>query len=96
MEQDERFPKSFCCPNCKSTETVAGVITQSGKDAGIISPEIIASLEQTLVPIILPNIIIGLTIPALKIHYDICFDCGTKYVTWIEHTKVQTTDISKN
>jgi len=86
---EENFPKDFCCPHCKSTETVAGVVTKPDRDAGRISPEETASLEQTLVPIVLPNTILGLTIPALKIHYDICWDCGTRYVTRIENTRIK-------
>lgn len=89
MSEKDEFPKDFCCPNCKSTETLAEVIVKPERDAGRIKPEEFASLEQTLIPIAMPNTIIGVTVPAIKVHYDICWDCGTRHVTRVEKTRMR-------
>lgn len=84
----DNFPKDFCCPNCKSTETLAEVIVKPERDAGKLEPESFASLEQTLIPIALPNAIIGVNVPGIKVHYDICWECGTRHVTRVERTRM--------
>lgn len=86
---DENFPKDFCCPHCKSTETLAEVIVKPDRDAGRIKPEEFASLEQTLIPALLPGAIVGLTVPGIKVHSDICWDCGKRYVTRVEETRMK-------
>lgn len=88
MAEKDEFPKNFCCPNCKSTKTLAEVIVKPERDAGRLDLDSFASLEQTLIPIALPGAIVGVTTPAIKVHYDICWECGTRHVTRVEKTRV--------
>ena len=86
---EDNFPKDFCCPICKSTERLAEVIVKPERDAGRLDLDSFASLEQTLIPAVLPNALVGVTIPAIKVHYDICWKCGTRHVTRVERTRMR-------
>jgi len=98
MAEENEFPKDFSCPNCKSTKTLGEVIVKPERDAGRLKPDDFASLEQILIPAVLPNAIIGVTIPAIKEHWDICWECGTRYCTRLEKTRLtpKMTEIQKN
>ena len=89
MPEKDEFPKTFCCPNCKSTETLGEVIVKPERDAGRLKPDDFVSLEQTLIPAVVPNAIIGVTIPAIKVHSDICWKCGMRHVTRVERTRMR-------
>jgi hypothetical protein len=69
------------CPNCRSRETVAKII--SSKETNL--PEgTFFSLEQVATSLQDPRTV---TLPTLRVilsHYDVCKKCGTRYCTRVE------------
>ena len=82
-KQDPRFPREFKC-KCGATETVSQAACKKEKDEGKIPPEVFTSLEKVACPLIGSRPPVGLTVPALMAHYDICMECGAKFCTRVE------------
>jgi hypothetical protein len=71
------------CPQCGSTETVAGEALKPLIDKGKFPPDVFAQLKQEIVPLEQP-MFAGVTVPCLVTRYDVCFKCGTPRCTRAE------------
>lgn len=77
-----------CCPNCGATDTVCRLACEG--ERGI--PEgTFVSMEKVVTPIVVPQKVPGLTMPALICHLDICAKCGTRYCTRVERQNIPIT-----
>jgi hypothetical protein len=71
------------CPQCGSTETVAGEALKPLIAKNKFPPDVFAQLEQKVVPLEQP-LFAGVTVPCLVTRYDVCFKCGTPRCTRAE------------
>ena len=85
---DTNFPKNFpSCPKCGSERTVINVAAESLVEDGTIKKDTFLSMRKLLTPLVAPTMV-ALTIPAVLTHWDVCYYCGTEYVTRVEFTSL--------
>ena len=82
---DNSFPREFSqCPKCFATATVTRLAAaELLAKGGHIKPDVFLSMRKMIVPLIEPSTAV-LSVPAMIVHYDICFDCGTEYCIKVE------------
>lgn len=73
------------CPACGSGETACRLGCEGEKG---IPEDAFVSLEKVISPLIDHRKAIGLTVPALIAHYDVCAKCGTRYCTRVEKQNI--------
>ena len=77
------FPKMFKCPKCGSDQTTIGKALAPLKMNGTVSLAAFGSMDKKYTPLVEPKDC-KLFIPILVTHFDVCFECGTYYVTKVE------------
>lgn len=83
------FKKEFnSCPNCASTDRFFESISKELRDAGLARPDWFQcyDIKQGVVvdPVMEKSKPIGAKAPAYRIFTDICSQCGTIYVIYME------------
>lgn len=75
-----KFPLEFNeCPDCGSTERVTELAMQEMEaEKGIKRENPFVSMEKAGIPLASPLKIVGVTVPILVCHYDVCAGCGLR------------------
>ena len=74
------YPKVFeQCPICHSSERVLEAEVNEEKRKGKIPQDRIATSQMTMLPVVDPISMTGLSAPVLTVFKDICGGCGFEY-----------------
>lgn len=75
-----KFPLEFNeCPNCGGSERVVELAMQEvEKGKGVKRENPFVSMEKVGIPLTNPLKIVGVTVPILLCHFDICASCGLR------------------
>ena len=80
-----QFPLRFKCPKCGSERRIVETVMNQEKEKGKVNPNAFGCSRQTNIIVADPTKI-TISVPALIVFYDICFDCGTEYCFRVDLT----------
>jgi len=84
----ENLVREFVCPNCGESETISTIMCREEKEKGHIPEGAFVSMEKVVSPIMGSGGPVGLTVPGILVHYDVCNRCGTRYCVRAEKIKM--------
>lgn len=88
MAKEPKIIEFDSCPNCGSKERLAGKLAEEAKKKGQMRKDLnfYANIRMGVVkdPQMEHKLLIGSSVPAYGIFWDVCLQCGTMYAVKVE------------